>query len=114
MPRFTQAGQPIPDVQSQLEQIIRKACGGSLCVKLQIEASDETTDSCTYVRAEPNLDVEGGTVIHQRTIVLVTGTRPCQSESSPGDSAQPGDTATPLEGRQQGTPGDGQPSAGTP
>jgi hypothetical protein len=103
MPRFTQVNLPIEEAKADLEKIIRNACGGALCVKLRTEARDDSAESCRYVRAEPDLN-DGAVVDRETTIVLVTGTLPCQPDSSPQDSPQPGDS---------GTPGEGQPSVGT-
>jgi hypothetical protein len=111
MPAFTQVY--IDSAKADLETIIKDACGGSMCVHLRVEARVNGAESCRYLGSVPDL-TRGAVVEREKTIILLTGTLPCHSESSPGDSPQPGDTVTPQEGPQQGTPGEGQPSAGTP
>lgn len=86
VPTIAFAGQASPgEVREVIERRIREQCGGELCVQVVVEQRDLAgVTACDFagIEPEPGTWVERGT-----TIVIVSGTDPCDEPS--GDPERP-------------------------
>jgi hypothetical protein len=110
-------GQPLDVVRAQLEEKLREACGGEVCVDIEVAETDENHETCQYSgRTDPpaGTEVERGS-----TVTLVMGSKPCTDANGDGisDDNDGDGAADDLDG--DGTPdvldddadGDGIPDA---
>jgi hypothetical protein len=77
-------GQPLDQVRPQLEQKLKDACGGELCVQIEVAETDENFETCQYSgRTDPpaGTEVERGS-----TVTLVMGSQPCTDADGDGIS----------------------------
>jgi hypothetical protein len=97
-------GEPLPDEDTTYDGIIHQ-CGGTLCVNIVVQETtgptpvlggdavedpaDPRYTQCQLVNIEPGPNAK---VARGSTIVLVTGTKPCDSSSS-DSTGSPADTA---------------------
>jgi len=96
------AGRPLAAVRAEIEGGIRAGCGGgALCVHVRVDARESGFNLCQFVRTEPG---QGSYVDRGSTVVIVSGIKPCPSESGTPTGSQ----------SSPGTAGGGQPSASRP
>jgi hypothetical protein len=61
--------------RAQFEEKLRAACGGELCLRVEVEERSDTHETCRY---SGDTDPAGGTsVLPDTTVVLIAGTLPC-------------------------------------
>ncbi len=83
-------GRPLGEMQEIIEGGIREQCGGELCVRLRVEARDDSFKSCEFVETVPR---QGTEVARGSTVVIVSGTQPCTDGTGTGRSGEPLDDA---------------------
>jgi hypothetical protein len=106
---ITDQGRPLAEVRSEIESGIREQCGGELCVTLRDEARDGSAyTSCQFWETDPP---QGTSVDRGTTVVVVSGTEPCTTESSV-DTEPPATTPESSEPSPT-TPQDSQPPPST-
>lgn len=77
-------GQPEDLVRAQLEEKLRKACGGEVCLDIEVAQTDENHETCQYSGAtDPPAETE---VERGSTVTLVMGSRPCTDANGDGVS----------------------------
>ena len=95
-------GQPLDVVRAQLEEKLREACGGEVCVEIEVAETDENHETCQYSgRTDPpaGTEVERGS-----TVTLVMGAKPCTDANGDGVSDD-----NDGDGAADDTDGDGTP-----
>jgi hypothetical protein len=92
-------GRPIDEVRAEIEQDIRKQCGGELCVTLRVEPRDPNHTTCEFSTTDP---APGRPAPRRSTVVIVSGTQPCTTETSGGDQTS-GEGGTTTDSTQQPT-----------
>lgn len=112
IPNITIAqGRPVDEVRAEIEAALRQRCGGTVCVKLRMEARDENRTRCQFSTTDPR---PGTRVRRGSVVVIVTGTQPCRS-SPTGDGESPNGGESPDGGESpegETSPDDETPSEG--
>ena len=110
-------GQPEAVVRAQLEDKLRDACGGEVCLDIEVAETDENHETCQY---SGNTDPPAGTEVESgSTVTLVMGSRPCTDANGDGVSDDNDGDGFPDDTDGDGTPdvldedanGDGIPDA---
>lgn len=85
IPAITQAaGQPEDAVRAQLEEKLREACGGEVCLEIAVAQTDENLETCQY---SGDTDPPAGTEVESgSTVTLVMGSKPCTDANGDGVS----------------------------
>lgn len=77
-------GQPLDVVRAQLEEKLRDACGGEVCLEIEVDETDENFETCQYSgHTDPPKDT---TVELGSTVTLVMGSKPCTDANGDGAS----------------------------
>lgn len=110
-------GQPADVVRAQLEEKLREACGGEVCLVIEVAETDENHETCQY---SGNTDPPDGTEVERgSTVTLVMGSKPCTDADGDGASDDNDGDGLPDDTDGDGTPdvldedadGDGIPDA---
>ena len=110
-------GQPADVVRAQLEEKLRVACGGEVCLDIEVAETDENHETCQY---SGTTDPPAGTEVESgSTVTLVMGSRPCTDADGDGVSDDNDGDGLPDDSDGDGTPdvldddadGDGVPDA---
>ena len=76
--------QPLDVVRAQLEEELREACGGELCVEIEVAETDENRETCQY---SGTTEPPAGTKVERgSTVTLVMGSKPCTDADGDGVS----------------------------
>jgi hypothetical protein len=122
-------GDPLPGETWRWDPGLQAQCGGTLCVTIEITPtppgavdrngfplSAENETQCNFLDWKPSDAVYKrftGTVPRGSTILLLTGTQPCTSTSSPGsESSSPGSESS-SPGSESSSPGSESSSPGS-
>ena len=92
--RLNDQGKPLDQMLSSIRNGIRQQCGGTLCVHVRVEYSEEGYRRCEFQRTRPP---QGSTVRRGSTVVVVAGTEACDpppDSSSPSPSDSPSASAS--------------------
>lgn len=110
-------GQPADVVRAQLEEKLREACGGEVCLDIELAETDENHETCQY---SGDTDPPAGTEVERgSTVTLVMGSQPCTDADGDGASDDNDGDGLPDDTDGDGTPdvldddadGDGVPDA---
>ncbi len=110
-------GQPANVVRAQLEEKLRDACGGEVCLEIEVAETDENHETCQY---SGNTDPPDGTEVERgSTVTLVMGSKLCTDANGDGVSDDNDGDGLPDDTDADGTPdvldddadGDGIPDA---
>jgi hypothetical protein len=95
-------GQPLDTVRSQLEEKLREACGGELCLTIEVAETDENHETCQY---SGHTDPPAGTQVESGgTVTLVMGSLPCTDANGDGVSDDNDGDGLPDDTDGDGTP----------
>ncbi len=96
------AGQPADVVRAQLEEKLREACGGEVCLDIELAETDESRETCQY---SGNTDPPAGTEVESgSTVTLVMGSKPCTDVNGDGVSDDNDGDGLPDDTDGDGTP----------
>ena len=110
-------GLPLEVVRADLEQALREACGGEVCLVIESAETDENHETCQY---SGDTDPPSGTEVERgSTVTLVMGSLPCTDANGDGVSDDNDGDGFPDDTDGDGTPdvldddadGDGIPDA---
>lgn len=77
-------GQPLDVVRAQLEEKLALACGGEVCIEIEVDETDENHETCQY---SGYTDPPAGTEVESgSTVTLVMGSKPCTDADGDGAS----------------------------
>lgn len=94
--------QPLDAVRAQLEALLRDACGGEVCLTIEVAETDADHETCQY---SGETDPPAGTVVESgSTVTLIMGSLPCTDANGDGVSDDNDD-----DGFADDTDGDGTP-----
>jgi large repetitive protein len=113
-------GQPLDAVRAQLEEKLKEACGGDVCLVIEVAETDGNHETCQY---SGETDPPGGTQVERgSTVTLVMGSLPCTDADGDGISDDNDGDGVADDTDGDGTPdvldddadGDGTPDAEQP
>ena len=101
-------GEPADDVHARLEKELRAACGGEVCLDIEVAETDKNFETCAF---SGNTDPPAGTRVQRgSTVTLVMGSLPCTEANGDGSSDDTDGDGTP-DVLDDDADGDGVPDA---